>query len=356
MTGFTGVIWDARTTERLVRDLDSGAGPQPLADAGHRWATIAREVAEIGAEYAAVLARLGTHWDSNNSPAALEHLGRLVSWFAQVAADAAVNASHAQAQAAATSVARLAMPHAAEVDLAAALRDMAMSVSALAPAISGAAAHAERVVHDQRLRAAQVMAAYEQATEPHALAWHASRPSPILVSDAALSAELDARDHANTVAAQRTTTLSPTGVPPTVMSPETMRPTGVPPVGSLGLRAGDRAAFAPVVLASGPRELPVVAHTEAPVMPAAPPVVAPPAHPGAALADRVVIRQASAGTDLGHPDLGRPDLLPPSPDHSVGVIEEYPVHRRDQITEEGSPTIDPAYLEQVLRLGETGSR
>ena len=40
MTGFTGVDWDARTSQQLATDLGHGAGPAPLVDAGLAIASI----------------------------------------------------------------------------------------------------------------------------------------------------------------------------------------------------------------------------------------------------------------------------------------------------------------------------
>ena len=55
MTGFTGVIWDARTTDRLVSDLSCGVGSAHLIDAGHAWTSVAAEMADAAMEYLSLI-------------------------------------------------------------------------------------------------------------------------------------------------------------------------------------------------------------------------------------------------------------------------------------------------------------
>ena len=216
MTGFTGVVWDARTTDRLVSDLASGVGPAPLIEAGCAWGVVATEMGDAAVEYSVILARLGGSWQSSHASDALDRLAALGGWFADAAATAASNAVLAQGQGAAAAVARLAMPAAGEVDLVDGLSELARSVSAVAPVITGAAAHAERARHDQRMRAARVMEAYEQAAMPSAQPWHVDRRAPLLVSDAALVAEQSAaRSAADAAKAQRQTGTPQIGTPQT---------------------------------------------------------------------------------------------------------------------------------------------
>ncbi|MGV9857444.1 PPE domain-containing protein [Gordonia sp. NPDC003425] len=354
MTGFTGIVWDARTTERLVADLSAGVGPAPLAEAGISWAALAAELADIGAQYAAVLARLGVHWQSTHAPTALEHLAELVTWFADTAADATANASRAEAQAAANTVARLAMPNSAEVDLTEHLRDLAVSVSAVAPVLTGAAAHAERALHDQRMRAARVMDTYEHATEPVAAPWHPARPSPLIVSDAALRAEQAA---ARSAAQPSVAPAAPT---PT---PASAAPIPGLPFAAFSAPPAAKSVYAPTVLASSARPAPLIPGQPTPSVPASDPTLPPPVHPGAAMTERTPARQQS-GADAsasGHCADGTSDSLAGAPEAAPStwadvVTTHSPVVRHGPELEEGSATLDPAYLEQTLRLGAGGAR
>ncbi|GAC66206.1 PPE domain-containing protein [Gordonia soli] len=213
MTGFTGVVWDARTTERLAADLAAGAGPAPLAEAGAAWAGLGRELAAAGVEYSAILARLATSWESVHASAAFEKLTRLAPWFGEIAAEAGRNAARSESQAAAITVARLSMPNIAEVDLAEKMREIATAASAVAPALGGAAAHVERAIHEQQARASRVMQTYESATEPVGTPWGTGLAAPNLVSGHALSVEQAAREAAARAA------VAPTPSPTPAVSP-----------------------------------------------------------------------------------------------------------------------------------------
>lgn len=268
MTGFTGVVWDTRTTERLAHDLGDGAGPAPLAEAGRAWGAVSTELATAGLEYASIIATLGVHWESAYSSTAFEKLTGLAPWFADTAAAAADNAVRAEAQAAAVSVARLSMPNLAEVDIARSVMQSAASISSLAPAMVGAAAHAERALHDQRMRASRVMQSYESATEPAARPWDSASPAPNLVSGSALAAERVARETAARAAAAAQTPATNSAAPafagmPLALSitPEKTKyaPTSVAAVGT------------PVAPAPAPTT-PVVTQPHAPMAPFAPPV------------------------------------------------------------------------------------
>lgn len=185
MTGFTGVIWDARTSRDLAGALGDGPGAAPFADAASSWGSLAAELANAAVEYAAVLARLRTQWQSGSADAALDRLGALTRWFAEMAAQATAAAAATETQAVAVTVARLAMPNVAEIDLIGDLAHAASVTASMIPLATGAAAHAERAAHDQRIRAARVMEAYEAAAEPLARPWRAADPAPKLVADAA---------------------------------------------------------------------------------------------------------------------------------------------------------------------------
>jgi hypothetical protein len=189
MTGFTGVIWDARTPRRLADDLGAGPGAAPLHEAAASWLALADEFGTAAAEYASIVSRLREHWESGAAQPALDHLARVTGWLVEAAARATTTALTLGAQAAAVDAARLAMPDLGEIDLLASIADAALSVTALTPLATGAAAHAERAVHDQRMRAARVMEAYEAAGTPLCTRPPEAAPAPIVVSDAALVAE-----------------------------------------------------------------------------------------------------------------------------------------------------------------------
>ena len=351
MTGFAGVIWDARTTDRLVSDLASGVGPAHLMEAGCAWGAVATEMGEAAVEYSAILARLSGSWESAHARDALDRLAALGGWFVDAAANAASNAVLAQEQGAAAAVARLAMPAAAEVDLVDGLSDLARSVSAVAPVITGAAAHAERARHDQRMRAARVMEAYEQAATPSAQPWHVDRRAPLLVSDAALLAEQSAASTARTAA--------------DTAKAEPQKGTAQAATAQVG---GGGLSFAPVVpppvtagyaattLASAPQATAAAAPTptQRPMSPESmPPPVAPAA---AATNEQRVARPAAVAADSGEPvsGAGIAHEVPPTwAAAGVAVTSQVTI---DSGAESGSPTIDPAYLEQTLRLGEVSSR
>jgi hypothetical protein len=194
VTGFTGVVWQARPAQQLAADLVEGAGPTASADAGLAWGQVAVVLADAGIDYAAILARLGTGWESATSDQAFGKLGAFASWFADVSVAAADNGGRAAAQCAATTVARLNMPNLPEIALTERIRDTAAAVgTALGAPIGGVAADAERALHDQKQRAARVMEAYESATEPLAAPWFSPRPTAV-VSDKALANEQLARD------------------------------------------------------------------------------------------------------------------------------------------------------------------
>ncbi|MGW0039066.1 PPE domain-containing protein [Gordonia sp. NPDC003376] len=178
MTGFSGVIWDARTSARLATDLGAGPGPVPLAEAAIAWSVVSAEIERAAIKYGKVLSDLGAGWVSESAESTLGQLSALGGWLADMSAHAATASVLVEQQAAVVTVARLAMPNAAEIALVDGLADLAATAASVVPIVSGAAAHAERAVHDQRVRAARVMEAYEVAAEPVARPWRAPHPVP----------------------------------------------------------------------------------------------------------------------------------------------------------------------------------
>ena len=352
MTGFTGVVWHARTTDRLAADLASGVGPASLVDAGVAWAVVAAEVAEVAVDYVDVLDRIRNSWQSTNAHAALDQLETLGRWMSDVAEDATVNAVRAEEQSAAAAVARLSMPATAEVELVDGLHDLARSVSAVAPMISGAAAHAERARHDQRMRAARVMEAYEQAATPAARQWHVEHRAPLLVSDAALHAERAAAAGSNGTS-DRAGRSTPQSAASAVVNG------GVVPVVPPGIPSQIRAGYAATTLASATQA--VVPAAAAHAQPLKPPEPTPPpmaSMAGATSDHRAAPRASAIPREVATEErtccasITR-DL--PATWADLGVAATSRVELTVDV-ESGSPTIDPAYLDQALRLGEVPTR
>lgn len=197
IVGFTGVIWEARPAERLAHDLHHGEGPARLAESGLAWARIGAELADIGVEYAKILADLGMHWQSHSYNHAFDKLTQLAPWFADAAAQAGHTAAKAETQAVATTVALTAMPNPLELQAAKAIQEALQNASKTAGggALHAAAATAEHAQQDQKQRASRVMESYEKATTPVAHPWKQPSP-PKIVSGAALAAEEAAREAA----------------------------------------------------------------------------------------------------------------------------------------------------------------
>ncbi|NDK91280.1 PPE domain-containing protein [Gordonia desulfuricans] len=218
MTGFTGIIWDARTSARLAADLGAGAGPSPLAESAMAWSVVSAEMGRAAISYGKVLAELGAGWESGAAESVLGQLSALGDWLAEMSANAATAAVLVEQQAAAVTVARLAMPDPAEIALVDGLADLAATAASVVPLVSGAAAHAERAVHDQRVRAARVMEAYEVAAEPVARPWLTPHPAPAGAITAAPPAPGSSSDGsaADTTAAQPVSGLSAAVVVPSV--------------------------------------------------------------------------------------------------------------------------------------------
>lgn len=343
MTGFTGVVWDARTTEQLVSDLGAGAGPAPLAEAGLAWGRVASELASAATEYGTILATLGVHWESVHTSESFETLSRLVPWFADAAAAAGRNAARAEAQSAAVTVARMTMPNLAEVDLAEEAMRTAATVAAIAPALVGAAAHAERALHDQRLPAAQVMHNYESASESAATPWVGAAPAPNLVSGQPLAGERAARE------AMARSAASPHPQPPSPV-PAATAAVGLPMAGMV-MPSPEKTSYAPTILAGGGP-----AATTASAAPAAQPThaapggpVAPPMAPhGAGAADRLVAR-APSGPEPGDQAAAADSVVEHPSTWAEVAIADTPAIQHVPDVAEGRP-LDRRYLDETLSL------
>ena len=343
MTGFTGVIWDARTTERLAADLAAGSGPAPLAEAGLAWGQVASALVDGGLEYGAILDRIGVNWHSAHSNSVHEKLASLVEWFARAGGEAAGNAVRAEAQAAAVTVARLTMPNLAETDLLERMRDVASATSAIAPALTGAAAHAERALHDQRMRAARVMATYEVASEPVAQPWMAPSAAPTIVTPHALQAEQAAREraiHPRHAAAQQTP------------STPSMTSAAVGPIGAVTPWSPDRTRPAPTIVASAvtPSIVPTQTPSPAPSTPIAPP---PPMASGAmSVSERHAVRPT---VDPEATEAAGAEESPALETWEDIAAAEVPVAQHVSPSPE-QRALDSRYVTETLSLGSPGGR
>lgn len=342
MAGFTGVVWDARSTERLSTELGDGAGAGPLTQAGLSWAHLAAEMSSAAAEYSSILVALGVHWDSSHTSATFEKLTRLAGWFAEAAATAGRNAVRAETQAAAVTVARLTMPDLVEVDIAEKAMQTATTLGVIAPALVGAAAHAERALHDQRMRAARVMDTYESATEPAARPWKDGAPAPNLVSAAPLGAERAAHEAATRAAAR-----------PTPPIPPVPAPTPAGGISSAVAAAPEKTRYAPTIVAAGSPQ----AATSAPVAsagagagtPSGP--MAPMAPHGATAADRVVARGPVADDVADEPEAragAADDTDPPTWADLVTAEKSVVQHVSENAA---TRSLDPRYIDETLSLG-----
>ncbi|WP_238422601.1 PPE domain-containing protein [Gordonia sp. 'Campus'] len=345
MTGFTGVDWDSRTTEQLATDLGAGPGPAPLAEAGLAWASLATEIGEAGIEYAAVLARLGVHWRSAHASAAFEKLTRLAPWFAETATRAADNALRAESQAAAITVARLQMPDLAEVDVVEKLQEITTTATAVAPIIAGAAAQAERAVHQQRLRAARVMQTYEQATEPVGTPWESGRPAPDLVSGQALATERAAAAHA--------------AEPPVA---PVSAPAALPMFGGFPgahVAPAEKLRYAPTVVAAGQPQAAPPVPTSGTSPTSTGPGVPPPMAPGVVPADRTTaIRTVAAdpAADVSEVPSASESAEPATPVTwaDIATADRPAAHYVSDPGRDDASGVDPRYHSETLLLGRSG--
>ncbi|MFC3964566.1 PPE domain-containing protein [Nocardia jiangsuensis] len=187
--GFTGVVWEAREPDRLARELTTGAGAVPLAEAGAAWADLAGTFGAAVLEYEQIVQRMRGAWRSGTSRAVLDRVATLRDWLIDASAAAGSNALRAQTQAAAHELARLTMPNAADI---AAIREVQRTLeqmtAAMGAPIRAIAAQTDEDADVAKAAASRVMRTYEAATEPLAVPWSQQQP-PVLASPAALAAE-----------------------------------------------------------------------------------------------------------------------------------------------------------------------
>lgn len=187
--GFTGVVWGAREPDRLARELSTGPGAVPMAEAGVAWARLAAGFGTAVAEYDMIVASMRGAWQSSTSGPVLDRISRLRDWLADAATAASNNAVRAETQAAAYELARLTMPHTAEIQAIQAVQRMLESIGgALGAPLQAVAATSDTDADMAKAAAARVMQTYEAATEPLATPWIQQEP-PVIASPAALAAE-----------------------------------------------------------------------------------------------------------------------------------------------------------------------
>lgn len=221
--GFTGVVWEAREPQRLARDLTTGPGSVPMAEAAAAWSRLAAGFGAAVVEYEQILAVLRVAWQSGRSDAVLEQLSALREWLVEAAGAAAANAARLQAQVAAYEIARLAMPNTADIANIEQIRRMLESAGGMLGApLKAVAAQTDTDADMAKAVASRVMRSYESATEPLAAPWQQPHP-PQVAPDRALVAEQSARR-----AAASAPNFVPGTMPPSRMS--VAMPAGVPRV------------------------------------------------------------------------------------------------------------------------------
>ncbi len=188
-SGFTGVVWESRQPDQLARDLGTGPGPIPMAEAGATWAHLASSFGAAAVEYEAILVTLRGAWQSVSSATVHDRISSLRDWLGGAAQAASANAARAEQQAAANELARLTMPNIADIQLIQQAEQMLQQIGlGLGAPIQAVAAMTDTNADAAKAAAARVMRVYEAATEPLAIPWVQDKP-PVLSSGAALAAE-----------------------------------------------------------------------------------------------------------------------------------------------------------------------
>ncbi|WP_157388542.1 PPE domain-containing protein [Nocardia terrae] len=178
--GFTETVWESRPPEQLARDLVTGAGAVPAAEAGLAWTRLSAGFAAAALEYERILVILDSAWESKNSGPFIERIKALRDWLGTSASAAAGNAAQAEAHAAAYELAKLTMPDVDEVEK---LKDIQQLFGQLGPAMGpillGAMAGTDTDVEKAKAEAARVMRTYEAATENLAKPWEHEAPPQV---------------------------------------------------------------------------------------------------------------------------------------------------------------------------------
>jgi hypothetical protein len=220
--GYTGVVWESRSTEQLARDLTDGAGPSSLGDAGAAWVRISNAFQAAAAEYTQLVDRIRLSWQSEHSPAVQARLLELGAWLEAKALNAAANGQRAEEAAVAATVAIMAMPTVTEAAEARARHDMMASLEAYNGAVlAGSFAEFDAAATADQANAAAVMRQYEDAVAPLATPWEEAPPPQVAKGDAAASERVAADTGAGMDAGTGGGVAAP---PPVPLSPWTARP------------------------------------------------------------------------------------------------------------------------------------
>ncbi|MFI9508651.1 PPE domain-containing protein [Nocardia sp. NPDC052566] len=197
-SGFTGRVWEAVPAEKLARDLESGPGSAPTAQAGAAYAHLAIGLGEAAVEVGVIRAALDIAWQSDHRSS--ERLAALGTWFADAAATALANAAKAEAQALAHEVARLAMPGSSEIAILEAVKSALLQGLALGSPIKAVAADIDDKADIATAHAARVMREYERATAPLAQPWSQADPPRTLTESAQVTEQAAAQPPTNPAA------------------------------------------------------------------------------------------------------------------------------------------------------------
>ncbi|NEW57380.1 PPE domain-containing protein [Nocardia cyriacigeorgica] len=290
--GFTGVVWEARQPDRLARELTTGPGSLPLAEAGAAWVQLAAELGTAVVDFERVVLGLRGVWQSITSREAIDKVSRLREWLTEAAASAANNAVRAETQVAAYEVARLAMPNSAELIAIQEIQRLLEQVgAALGAPIQAVAAQTDTDADAAKAAASRVMRGYEAASEPLAEPW-TQQPPPVIAAAAALEAEQ----------------VSSTAAPPATPALPPVTPGMFAPRGGLGpiprakttyqAAAYTETAATETVEAAAPQQVPA-SHTNVPLVPGSPFAAA-----AGAQEEDYRSRAGDAGTDALGADLG----------------------------------------------------
>lgn len=182
--GFTETVWEARPPEQLARDLVTGAGAIPAAEAGLAWARLSAGFASAAIEYERILSLLDSAWESTGGRDVVDQVRALRDWLASSAAAAAGNAVQAESHAAAYELARLAMPDAGEVE---AIHDLQKTLEQVGAALGApnlaTIARVDGEADAAKAVASRVMRTYEAATETLATPWEHQAPPVVTTGE-----------------------------------------------------------------------------------------------------------------------------------------------------------------------------
>lgn len=187
--GFTGVVWEARSADKLAADLTTGAGTARMADAVAAWTRLGVEFGAAALDFDRMVADLRRAWHSDHGALPLDRLTDLREWLLAAAQAAAANAVRTGEHLATYEAAVLAMPHPDELAALVALRETISQVgAALGAPLVASVDDTEKQQQIAEPHAGRVMRTYESANESLAAPWAQGRP-PVIASDSALQTQ-----------------------------------------------------------------------------------------------------------------------------------------------------------------------